>query len=164
MAGEIAGVPFTLECVETRREPSLRKLLLFAAGVVLLLYLLPGGDWMLTQEERAGIERTERAERTISALSTNGAAYELGRAYTYAHGCDLTVDYHALQMVYGRHGFEEQDILDGGRLRNAWLGGVQEIGELIVLSEGDQGKRAMLCALAIANFGDDGRTIPMLLR
>ncbi|MAN44747.1 MAG: hypothetical protein CMF04_00875 [Hyphomonas sp.] len=131
--------------------------------VVAVLFVLPMGDWQLTDLERQGVEETRQLERQLDQSTHLDIAFELGAAHAYAAGCELSVRSDTLTTVLARSGLKLEDVGEGGRHRSSWLAGVNRVLSILSVDGGWAGNRDATCSLAIAGYGGGGIIIPSLI-
>ena len=136
---------------------------LLVVGVVLALFVLPGGSWLLTDGQRQGTERTKQAESRLSEFDQRSIAFELGAAHAYAEGCEMVSNIDTLAAVLYRFSLDPADMQEGGAQRKAWMTGASRVISLLEADGGWSGNRSLTCSLAAAAYGAGGSRIPYLL-
>jgi len=132
------------------------------AGLATILHLPIGGPQSSTEKQAA--ERSSRFEWALSRLDKEDFVAEIGSAYAYAYGCNMEVDAGWLASALAYFGLRRSDFERGGRYRRYWEDGAERIATLFALDDGDPGRRAVACSLALPAYGADGSIVPGLLQ
>ena len=116
---------------EVLRRVFFNPFILLVLGVWLLLTMTPGGDWMLTEEERLGLEHFGQLERALSKFDDQGISTEVGAAQAYAHGCDMELNRETFAALMTQFQLDPDAFADGGTYRRSWLIGVERVATLL---------------------------------